>query len=628
MRSLARTRSRQQNFLAVGFCPDKQTEMEVDNLKRRKKPNEGRSAVRTQIAKLLKAGVLLRFDRTLDETLQHIVDTARLVTETKYAALAIWDENGKISHFVYSGVDEETAKRVGKMLEGLGLLGLNIEGDKPLRIHDVNDHPEASGLPEHHLKVRSLLIVPILVNGKPSGRLYLSEKVNGRKFTKQDERLATLLANQAAVTIERAIFSEQANRTGRLELLNELIGKLNRLSGERSVFEAVTEGIQSALPFAEVATVLYRPDESLSLLCFPEGSRLGLQLRRPCLKVNRTPFVICTQEGKPLMLSNMNMENARTPFERWLIRKGFRSLIAVPVSDGEWILGVIFAASANPDAFNRDDLTFLQTVSDHVAVALVNARLLQELREKERTRGLLLNKVVTAQEEERKRISHELHDQIGQLLTALLIQLQLLERDLSEPPLKERIKVLKQLAEEISLHLHHIAWELRPPALDELGLLAALEKATEEWSRRFNIPCEFVTDEAIDSEVQPEVAIGVFRIVQEALTNVAKHAKATHARVTVRQENGNLVVTVEDNGVGFKVKDILHHPDENKRLGLLGMMERAYMLPGTLTIDSKPGKGTKVQVRFPLERGWCQKFDPKVSGVKTQVKRGLAGGHK
>ncbi|MGQ9463767.1 MAG: GAF domain-containing protein [Candidatus Fervidibacter sp.] len=582
----------------------------------------------SQIVKLLEAGVLLRFDRTLDETLQRIVDTARLIIETKYAALAILDENRKISHFVYSGMDEETVKRVGKTLEGLGLFGLNIEDGKPLRIHDVTDHPEAFGFPEHHPTMRSLLIVPISIDGKPSGRLYLSEKVNGRKFTKQDEKLAILLANQAAVTIERAILSEQANRTGRLELLNELIGKLNRLSGEKNVFEAVTEGIQSALPFAEVATVLYRPDESLSLLCFPEGSRLGLQLRRSCLKVNRTPFVICTQEGKPLMLSNMNMENARTPFERWIIRKGFRSLIAVPVSNGEQILGVIFAASAHPDAFNRDDLTFLQTVSDHVAVALVNARLLQELREKERIRGLLLNKVVTAQEEERKRISHELHDQIGQLLTALLIQLQLLERDLSEPPLKERIKVLKQLAEEISLHLHHIAWELRPPALDELGLLAALEKATEEWARRFNIPCEFVVNGAIDGEVQPEVAIGVFRIVQEALTNVAKHAKATYARVSVLQENGNLVVTVEDNGVGFKVKDILHCPDENKRLGLLGMMERASMLSGTLTIDSKPGKGTKVQVRFPLERGWYRKFDSKVSGSKVQVKRRLTGGHK
>lgn len=104
------------------------------------------------------------------------------------------------------------------------------------------------------------------------------------------------------------------------------------------------------------------------------------------------------------------------------------------------------------------------------------------------------------------------------------------------------------------------------------------------------------------------MTIGVFRIVQEALTNIAKHAKANYARVSICQQNGELVVTVEDNGVGFKVSNILKHPDENRRLGLLGMMERAAMLSGTLTIDSKPGKGTKVQVRIPMTKGWYRRL--------------------
>ncbi len=566
------------------------------------------TTVKSQMVKLLESGVLLRFDRTLDETLQHIVDAARVVIEAKYAALAVLGEDGQLSRFFYSGLSEEEARKIGEPPKGLGVLGLIIEEGKPLRLKDVTKHPKAYGFPPYHPVMRSFLGVPIIVNGKPFGRLYLTEKIGGRTFTKQDEKLALLLAAQAAATIERAMLAEQANRTERLELLNELVSKLNRSTDEKSVLETATEGIHASLPFAEVATVLYRPDESLSLLCFPEGSRLGLQLRRPCLKVNRTPFAICMQERKSVLLSEISMEKAKTPFERWLARRGFRSLIAVPVALGEQVLGVIFAAAVQPDAFSRDDLTFLQTVSDHVAVALANARLLQELREKERIRGLLLNKVVTAQEEERKRISHELHDQIGQLLTALLIQLQLLERDLSEPSLKDRLKVLKQLAEEISVHLHHIAWELRPPALDELGLLAALERVTEEWSKRFNIPCEFEVNGAFNGQVEPEVAIGVFRIVQESLTNIAKHAKATHARVTVQQENGELVVTVEDNGVGFRVKDVMRHPDENKRLGLLGMMERAAMLSGKLDIESKPGKGTKIQLRIPLTKGWYRRF--------------------
>lgn len=593
---------------------------------KRKRANSRREMmnVQRQMVKLLESGVLLRFDRTLDETLQHIVDTARLVIGAKYAALAVLDEVGGLSQFFYSGMSEEEARKIGEPPKGRGLLGLIIEEGKILRLRDLTKHPKFFGFPPHHPAMKTFLGVPIVVNGKPFGRLYLTEKIGGRQFTKQDEKLASLLAAQAAATIERAILAEQANRTERLELLNELIRHLSLLTDERSVLETVTEGIHTALPFAEVATVLYRPNESLSLLCFPEGSRLGLQLRRPCLKVHRTPFVVCMEERKPLMLPHMTVEKAKTPFERWLARRGFKSLIAVPVSTGERVLGVIFAAATQPDAFSRDDLTFLQTISDHVAVALTNARLLQELREKERVRGLLLTKVVTAQEEERRRISRELHDQIGQLLTALLIQLQLLERDLSEPSLLERLKVLKQLAEEISSHLHHIAWELRPPALDELGLIAALERVTEEWSKRFNIPCEFITNGSVNGEVQPEMAIGVFRIVQEALTNIAKHAKASNARVSIQQEDSELVVTVEDNGVGFKVSEILKHPDENKRLGLLGMMERAAMLSGTLTIDSKPGKGTRVQVRIPMTKAWYSSRVPRPAPHKARQKVGLS----
>ncbi|MCS7264654.1 MAG: GAF domain-containing sensor histidine kinase [Armatimonadetes bacterium] len=560
-----------------------------------------------QITKLLKSGVLLRFDRTLDETLQRIVDVARLVIGARYSALAVLDEGGQFTKFFYSGLSEEEAKKIGDPPKGHGVLGLIIEQGRPLRLKDVTKHPNFYGFPDHHPFMRSFLGVPIIVNGKPFGRLYLTEKIGSKSFTKGDEELAVLLATQAAATIERAMLAEQANRTERLEMLNELIGRLNRLRDEQSVLQKATECIQSALPFAEVATVLYRPNETLSLLCFPEGSSLGLQLRRPCLKVNRTPFAICMQEGKPLMIPDLSVDKAKTPFERWLARKGFKSLIAIPVATNEEFLGVIFAATVHPDAFSRDDLTFLQTISEHLAIALTNARLLRELSEKERVRGLLLNKVVTAQEEERRRISHELHDQIGQLLTALLIQLQLLERDISTPALKERLKMLKHLAEEISSQLHHIAWELRPPALDELGLIAALERITEEWSLRFNIPCEFVANSSIDGEVQPEMAIGVLRIVQEALTNIAKHAKATQAKVWVSQENGELVVIVEDDGVGFRVSDILRHPDENKRLGLLGMMERAAMLSGNISIDSKPGKGTKVQIKVPLSRVWYRR---------------------
>lgn len=558
-----------------------------------------RRMVQDQMEKLIRSGVLLRFDRTLDEILQRIVDTAVYVIGTRYAALAVLDETGNIAKFVFSGMSKEAEELIGKLPKDRGFFGLLIEDGKPLRLKDVTKHPKFRGFPPH--PIRSFLGVPIIVNGQPYGQLYLTEKIGSHAFTKRDEELAVLLVKQAVPAIERATLSEQANQTERLKLLNEIVGLLNRSPDERTVMDAALSGVQSALPFAEAAICLYHfPDEPFPVLCFPEGSKLGKSLRKPCLKVMRTPFSSCIHERKIVRVNELSLERAVTPFERWLIRRNFKSLMGVPIPLGEEVLGVLFVVSYYPDAFSDDDVTFLQAISEHVAVALRNVRLLQELQEKERVRGLLLSKVLTAQEEERRRISHELHDQTGQLLTAMLIQLQLLERSLSEPNHQERIAVLKQLADEIASRLHHIAWELRPPALDDLGLVAALERTVDEWSSRFNVSCEFQVNGLNGDYITPAIAIGIFRIVQEALTNIAKHAQATQAKVVVQQQNGQLTVIVEDNGIGFKPETVLQHPDQNRKLGLLGMIERAAMLGGEVAIHSKPGKGTCVIVRLPL----------------------------
>lgn len=560
-----------------------------------------RGMKQSQVLKLLRSGVLLRFDRTLDEMLQRIVDTARYVIGARYAALAVLDEGGNIAKFFYSGLSKEQADKIGELPRGRGVLGLLIDEGKPLRLRDVMKHPKAYGFPPHHPVMHSFLGVPIFVNSKPFGRLYMTEKVGGRFFTKRDEELAVLLAAQAGVAIERAMLTEQAHQTERLQLLNDLAGTLNRIMNEQAVMDAAMKGVQKALPFTEAVLCLYRSsEEELPLLCFSEGSQLRRQLRRPCLKVARTPFSVCVHDRKPIVLNELRVKGAGSPFERWLARRGYQSLAGVPVFLGQEVMGVLFVVSRYSKALSAEDLTFLEAVAEHVAIALKNARLVRELQEKERARGLLLNKVVTAQEEERRRISKELHDQTGQLLTALLIQLQLLERDLPGKPLKERVATLRRLADDIASQLHGIAWELRPPALDELGLVAALERAIEEWSNRFGIPCDFIVKGMDDKEPSPELAIGVFRIIQEALTNIAKHARATRARVILEHRDDGLYIAVEDNGIGFHPAEVLRHPDQNRKLGLLGMQERAAMLMGHLEINSRPGKGTKIIAYLPF----------------------------
>ncbi len=556
----------------------------------------------SQAIRLLRSGILLRFDFTLEEMLQHIVDTARQVIGAKYAALAVTDEEGEIVRFVYSGLSPEKARLIGEMPKGRGVLGVIMESGQPLRLRDVTRHPKAYGFPPHHPVMRSFLGVPIPVGGRPFGRLYMTEKIGARFFSKGDEELALLLAAQAAAALERAVLADRARETERLTILNEIVSALNRLTSEPAIMEAVVKGLEKAFPYSEASFCLYREEEDAFGGCVASAeSRLGGLHRRwkgRPLKVSRTPFEICIRDRTPIRVTDL--QNPTTPFGRWLLRQGIKSFLSAPVVVDQTVLGILFVGSALTNAFSEEDPTFVKGIADQVAVGLKNVRLLRQLREKERLRGLLLNKLVTAQEEERRRISHELHDQTGQLITALLIQLQLLERDLGDGKTVERISSLRRLADQIASQLHHIAWELRPPALDELGLAAALERTCSEWSERFGIPCHLQFQGLDGTVLAPEVAIGVYRIVQEALTNVAKHSKAHSAQVRVCRQGNTLQVTVSDDGIGFRPSALLHHADEEKKLGLVGMMERALMLSGKVVIDSKPGKGTQVSALLPL----------------------------
>lgn len=206
-------------------------------------------------------------------------------------------------------------------------------------------------------------------------------------------------------------------------------------------------------------------------------------------------------------------------------------------------------------------------------------------------------RVVTAQEEERKRISRELHDDTAQALTAQLLRLKALEasgRTVEPALLSDLIEMTAQTLESV----RHMAHELRPPSLDDLGLHASLEGLVAQYQERFGLRV-LLSAERPKRRLPPEVELTVYRIVQEALTNVAKHARATRAVVTLSVDPTRVLARVEDDGVGFDptVRDLA----DGAGLGLFGMEERAMLIGGSLTIRSTPGSGTTVEVIAPLE---------------------------
>ena len=220
----------------------------------------------------------------------------------------------------------------------------------------------------------------------------------------------------------------------------------------------------------------------------------------------------------------------------------------------------------------------------------------EERQRVERAREQLLERLMNVQEEERRRISRELHDSMGQELTALLMGLQTLP---ASPESAPQIKKLRGMATELIHHVQRLAWEVRPAALDNIGLEAALQQYVEEWGEQYAIPARFVQHSAPDSGRLPEpIEVALYRVVQEALTNVLRHAKAKNVSVVLERNHTTVAAIIEDDGDGFDNEN--ESGSTSQRLGLLGMQERLELVGGTLTIESSPDVGTTIYARVPL----------------------------
>jgi two-component system sensor histidine kinase UhpB len=252
------------------------------------------------------------------------------------------------------------------------------------------------------------------------------------------------------------------------------------------------------------------------------------------------------------------------------------------------------SARAQPVLFRDPDVERLgETLNTMLDVLGEHRGLLQKLSEQ----------VLAAQEDERKRIARELHDETAQALTTLLIRLKILERAKSAGEIRGQINELRELTAETLEAVRRLAVELRPATLDDLGLVAALEAYTEAYAARIPLPLEFSAQgfDDQDDRLQPQLELVLYRVVQEALTNVAKHAGAQRVRVALRRGSHEVVAAVADDGLGFDVEDVMR--SRERGLGLFGMQERLALVQGQLSIESSPGRGTRIEARVPAWPG-------------------------
>lgn len=282
-------------------------------------------------------------------------------------------------------------------------------------------------------------------------------------------------------------------------------------------------------------------------------------------------------------------------FLTWIITRPIRNLVQATQAVAHGDLSQRVAPWAN------DEIGRLAVAFNSMTESLAQAA--QDRAARDELRAQYVNRVIAAQEDERRRIARELHDSTSQSLTSLLVGLRALEED-DPAQVAQHTEDLRKIVGETLEDVNRLAWQLRPSALDDLGLAAALKRYVADYRERYKLPVDLIIRGVDEQRLSPEVETTIYRIVQEALTNVARHAQADTVSVMIDCRDNTMLVIVEDNGIGLQPETV--RQGSRERLGLYGIRERAELLGGKFVIESEPGRGTSLFVEIPA----CQPEKP------------------
>jgi signal transduction histidine kinase len=539
-----------------------------------------------RLTRLLEVGRGLVAELQVDAVLDRLLETAAELTGAQYAAMGVLDaDRVELARFITRGIDEETHRAIGDLPRGRGILGVLIREPRPLRLDDVNADPRSYGFPINHPPMSTFLGVPVIIRGEAWGNLYLTEKAGGEPFDEADEAAATVLADWAAIAIENArLYTSLETRSTELaravrgfEATSAIATAVGTETSVDRVLELVVKRARALVEARSVVVVL-REDDDLVMAASAGQVGTGDERRIPVLG-STTGEVLET--GRPRRIDDVERQ-LRIPADRLGVHDAAVALLVPLVYRGR-ALGVLtaFDRLSGDESFTADDEQVMRSFAASAATAVATARTVEEDR---------LRHSLAASEAERGRWARELHDETLQALGGLNVVLKSAARSSDPEVLREAIAdATEHVTREIE-NLRAIITELRPAALDELGLAPALATLVSRVASTSGLEVETAID--IDGRLQAEQETTAYRVVQEALSNVVKHAEATKAEVRVATDEDELQITVADDGHGFDPVAT------TGGFGLVGMRERVDLAGGSLTIGPND-PGTRVEVSLP-----------------------------
>ena len=517
----------------------------------------------------------------------------------------------------------------------------------------------------------SNLGVPILAQGEILGLLnfYTREE---HHFSDDEIEFLSTLASQAALAIHNSqlyeqtkkqadenseLFAHVMHKTVQLENTNKQLSALyaaatvmNQTLDIKSALRSVMYKVMEIFDFDTARIRLLSEDGKELILLAEEGAEKFTS--RASFPSSKGFSATVLKTGKPCFFEDIqnDPEYQRVSYSKDALKAGYRANFRIPISVKDKIVGLMTFYSKSPHRFTPNEVELIHSIANHVGIAIENAQLYErtkkqaaelkksiketeavnekltdEITERKRVVEELRNSreqfrdlaahLQSVREEERSQMAREVHDGLGQSLTALKMDLSWLGKKMpgDQDPLQKKINSMSGHVDETVKMVRHIATELRPGVLDDLGIVAAIEWQLHEFQDRSGIACKF-SSQVETIPLGKGQSTAVFRILQETLTNVARHAEASQVEVCLEEKNGDVVLRVSDDGRGIEESNV----SDSKSLGLLGMRERAFLFGGEVRIEGRPGEGTTVTVRIPLgekERGAMKRKKGKTEAV-------------
>ncbi|MEU3174818.1 GAF domain-containing sensor histidine kinase [Streptomyces sp. NPDC007000] len=538
---------------------------------------------RDRVHSLLEAVLEVGRELDLKQVLHSIVDAAAVLVDAEYAALGVIGPDGKrLSAFHTVGISDEEIARIGHYPEGHGILGELIRHPQPLRLTKLSEHSASFGFPAHHPPMNSFLGVPIRVRDQIFGNLYLTEKRAGAQFDEEDESVLSTLAVAAGVAIDNArLYEESRLRERWLQANTEITHALISGSGGSEILLLIAERAMeiTGAALAEVAVPMEGTASLTVELAMGQEAEAhrGLVVPVDDSLLGRA-FTAAAPVTSPDVSCDERMSSGPPRFA------GLGPAVAVPVGSEGGVRGIVLLVrAAGRSEFSDKEIEPLQGFAAQAAVAM-------ELAERRRDAEQI------AVLEDRDRIARDLHDLAIQRLFATGMTLQSAGRFIEHKEAAERVsRAVGDLDETIKIIRSTIFGLRAHDAASGAGLRARAVRVVGEVAPVLGFAPSVRMEGLVDTHVPKETADHLVAVLSEALTNIARHARADRVDVALETDGREVRLTVADNGVGI--------PEGGRRSGLRNMAERAVQLGGDLEIDSASDRGTTLVWRVPVREG-------------------------